>query len=155
NPSFLANEQISKALYGDHPYGVVSTTRAAVEALTRDKLLDFYKAHYVPAGAVLVVVGGIKPQAIFAKGLQALGGWSGGAASVQNLPDFPTRDARQLYLVNRPGSVQSNIVLGNRAIKRGDPDYYALTVANTILGGGSDSRLFANVREKHGYAYSV
>jgi zinc protease len=155
NPSFLANEQISKALYGDHPYGVVSTTRAAVEALTRDRLLDFYRAHYVPAGAVLVVVGDIKPKAVFDKVSQALGGWTGSAASATNLPDFPTRDARQLYLVNRPGSVQSNIVVGNLALKRGDPDYYALTVANTILGGGSDSRLFDNVREKHGYAYSV
>jgi zinc protease len=155
NPAFLANEQFSRALFGDHPYGVVSTTRAAVEALTRDRLLEFYKAHYTPKDAILVVVGDIKPKAVFDKAAQALGGWSGGASPAASLPDFPTHDARQLTLVNRPGSVQSNIVLGNRAIKRGDPDYYALTVANTILGGGTDSRLFANVREKHGYAYSV
>jgi zinc protease len=156
NPAFLANEQISHILYGTHPYGIVSTTPAALSALTREKLLDFYKAHYTPQGAVLVVVGDVQPAAVFSAVSKAIQGWSGSGAAAPSLPALPTRDARHVYLVARPGSVQSNIVLGNLALKRDDPDYFALTLANTILGGGGfNSRLFSNVREKQGFAYDV
>ncbi|HZP80154.1 MAG TPA: pitrilysin family protein [Chthonomonadaceae bacterium] len=156
NPAFLANEQIAKRLYGAHAYGVVAPTPAAVNALTRDKLLAFYKAHYTPTGAVLIVVGDIQPAAVFQAVEKALGGWSGSGAAPSAPPAFPTPEARHLYLVNRPGSVQSNILLGNLALKRDDPDYYALALANAILGGsGFNSRLFANVREKQGFAYDA
>ncbi len=156
NPAFLANERLARALFGAHPYGTVSTTVQAINALTRQKLLDFYTAHYTPQGAVLVVVGDVRPAAIFAAVGKALKDWSGTAAPPPTLPALPARDARQVYLVNRPGSVQSNILLGNLAIKRDDPDYFALTLANAILGGGGfNSRLFANVREKQGYAYDA
>lgn len=156
SPAFLANEQIAKALYGAHAYGVVAPTPAAINALTRDKLLAFYKEHYTPTGAVLVVVGDIQPAEVFHAVEKALGGWSGRGTAASAPPAFPTLEARHLYLVNRPGSVQSNIILGNLALKRDDPDYYALALANAILGGsGFNSRLFANVREKQGFAYDA
>ncbi len=158
NPGFLAQEQISRALYGSHPYGVVSTTAQAINALTTEKLSTFYRERYIPQGSVLVIVGDVNPARAFARIEKTLGGWksAGPAASASaQYPPPPTRDAREVILVNRPGSVQSNIVFGNLAIKRNDPDYYALSVANVILGGGSSSRLFNNVREKQGYAYDV
>lgn len=155
NPTFLAQRQFAKALYGDHPYGVVSSTPDAIKSLTRDRLLDFYKAAYTPQNAVLVVVGDVKASDVFASVEKALGGWTGSAPTNADLPALPSPDARKVYLVDRPGSVQSNILIGNLAIKRDDPDFFPLTVGNAILGGSPYARLFANVREKHGYAYSV
>ncbi len=156
-PGFLASQQFSKVVYGSHPYGVASTTPAAVQALTVDKLRSFYQAHYTPQGAVLIVVGDIKASTAFAQLGKVLGEWKASRATTlaPTYPAPPTSTARHIYLVNRPGSVQSNILLGNLAMKRGDPDYYALALANIILGGGSSSHLFASVREKMGYAYDV
>jgi zinc protease len=156
-PTFLASQEFDKVVYGAHPYGVSSATPASVQALTPEKLRAFYQAHYTPRGAVLVVVGDIKPVVAFAQLTKALGSWTGstGADAATPYPVIPTITAQRIYLVNRPGSVQSNIVLGNLAIKRSDPDYYPLAVANIILGGGFSSRLFSNVRERLGYAYDV
>ncbi len=156
-PAFLASQEFSKVIYGPHPYGVSATTAAAVQALTPEKLRAFYQAHYTPRGAVLVVVGDIKPSAAFAQLTKAFSSWTAAVteASAAAYPAPPKLAARRIYLVNRPGSVQSNILLGNLAIRRGDPDFYPLTVANVILGGGFGSRLFSNVRERLGYAYDV
>jgi len=156
-PAFLASQQFNKVIYGQHPYGVSSTTPAAVQALTPEKLRAFYQAHYTPRGAVLVVVGDVKPAAAIAQLTKVLGSWaaSTGASATPSYPTIPTITTRRIYLVNRPGSVQSNILIGNLAIKRGDPDLYPLTLANIIMGGGFNSRLFASVRERLGYAYDV
>jgi zinc protease len=156
-PAFLASQEFNKVVYGAHPYGVSSTTAAAVQALTPEKLRAFYQTHYTPQGAVLVVVGDIKPAVAFAQLTKTLGAWTvgGTAAAAAAYPAPPTITAPRIYLVNRPGSVQSNILIGNLAIKRSDPDYYPLAVANVILGGGFGSRLFSNVRERLGYAYDV
>ena len=156
-PAFLAAQEFNKVVFGQHPYGTSSTTAEAVQALTAAKLRAFYQAHYTPRGAVLVVVGDIKPAAAFAQLTQALSSWTPSTekSDEATYPAPPAIAARHIYLVNRPGSVQSNIVLGNLAIKRGDPDFYPLTLANIILGGGFSSRLFSNVRERLGYAYDV
>ena len=156
-PAFLAAQEFNKVVFGQHPYGVSSTTPAAVQALTAENLRAFYQAHYTPRGAVLVVVGDIKPAAAFAQLTRVLGSWTASAGGV-NAPTYPAPPAtmaRHIYLVNRPGSVQSNIVLGNLAIKRTDTDFYPLNISNVILGAGFGSRLFANVRERLGYAYDV
>ncbi|MBX9690783.1 MAG: insulinase family protein, partial [Cyanobacteria bacterium] len=62
---------------------------------------------------------------------------------------------RKIYLVDRPGSVQSSIKVGNLGIKKTDPDYFNVTVMSQILGGGAHSRLFLNIREKKGYTYGA
>ena len=154
-PAFLAGEAVAKTLYGAHPYGTVSTTSEAVKALTRDSIQSFYTAHYKPMGATLVIVGDIKPAMAFALVEKSLSDWKGGELYDQKIAPTPTRDTRKVYLVDRPGSVQSNIVIGNLALKRGEPDDAAFLLANVILGGSSGSRLFATVREKNGFAYSV
>jgi predicted Zn-dependent peptidase len=61
----------------------------------------------------------------------------------------------KIFLVDRPGSVQTNLVLGNLAIDRNNPDYPALRVMNQVLGGGSNGRLFRNIREEKGYTYGA
>jgi zinc protease len=92
-PGFLASEQFNKVVYGQHPYGVSSTTSAAVQALTPEKLRAFYQAHYTPREAVLVVVGDIKPAAAFAQLTRTLSGWAaptGGVASILSIVPAPS-----------------------------------------------------------------
>ncbi|MGY2438082.1 M16 family metallopeptidase, partial [Escherichia coli] len=68
---------------------------------------------------------------------------------------LPHQKGREIYLVDRPDSVQSRIKMGNIGIKKTDPDFYALTVANQVLGGAATSRLFINIRENKGYTYGA
>ena len=72
-----------------------------------------------------------------------------------SMPPLPKHQGRRIYLVNRPGSVQSSIKLGNVAISRTDPDYFPMTIANQILGGAAHSRLFLNIREQKGFTYGA
>lgn len=157
SPDFLAREELNKVLYGTHPYSVTSATPASIQSLTPEKLKGFYGDYYVPNDAILIVVGDVKAANVFSVLEKPLGGWKGHETHINEAatPPFPTQTGRRIYLVPRPGSVQSNILFGNVMFKRNDPDFFPLLVANNILGGGSGSRLFANVREKQGYAYDV
>lgn len=157
SPDFLANEQLLKAIYGESsPYGRASSSPAAIQALTPEKMKAFYQSRYSPEGAFLLVVGDVRASAILPIIEMQFGGWKVGVQA-QRLPEskpLPMK-GRKIYLYNRPGSVQSNILIGKTTLRRNDPGVYALTVANHVLGGSTSSRLFNSVREKKGYAYSV
>ena len=157
NPDFLANEQLLKAIYGESsPYGRASSSPAAIQALTTEKMRAFYQSRYAPEGAFLLVVGDVRANAILPLIEMQFGGWKVGVQSqrLSELKPLPMK-GRKIYLYNRPGSVQSNILIGKTTLRRNDPGVYALTVANHVLGGSTSSRLFNSVREKKGYAYSV
>jgi zinc protease len=88
---------------------------------------------------------------------QAFGGWkaSAGGGAVAAVPAAPQVRDRGVWMVDRPGSAQSEIRIGRIGPPRTTPDYFALTVMNTILGGSFTSRLMQNLREQHGYAYGA
>lgn len=155
-PAFLSNERLSKVLYGnENPYSVVTTTPEAIDAITQEKLKTLHKQLFVPNNAVMVVVGDVKKDALLKEINAAFGGWQKGTATNVTFPALPNRTARTIYLVDRPNSAQSNIVLANLAINRTSPDFYALQVMSQILGGGASSRLFLNIREQKGYTYGA
>ncbi|MGH9915248.1 MAG: M16 family metallopeptidase, partial [Pyrinomonadaceae bacterium] len=156
-PAFLARERVAKVLYGDHPYSIVSATPASIEAMTIEKLSSFYKSSFLPNNAVMIVVGDINRDTILKQITSLFGKWQKGQsinASTER-PTPPARSAREIYLVDRPGSAQSNIVIGNIAINRSHPDYYAVQVLNTVLGANPSSRLFMNLREAKSYTYGA
>lgn len=155
-PGFLQNERFARALYGNHPYSVTSTTPEAVDRITRERLVQFHRQVYVPGGAVLIVVGNVQREALMRRLNELLGDWRSaqGAAAI-NFPAPPARNARTIYLVDRPRSEQSSIAIGNLGIARTSADYFPVTVMNTILGGGLSSRLDANLRENKGYTYGA
>lgn len=155
DPSFLAEEQMDRMLYGSHPYGVTAPTPAAIQALTQEAIRDFWKTHYTPTGSVLVVTGDVDGARAMDAVRKALGAWSGAAPVQASPPADLSPQGRRVLLVDRPASVQADIIMGNRAIRRDDPDYYALAVASAILGGSASSRLFLTVRERDGYAYDA
>ncbi|MGI8556389.1 MAG: M16 family metallopeptidase [Pyrinomonadaceae bacterium] len=154
-PAFLANEQIAKTIYGTNPYSIVSPTAADVEKITRDQLIAFHDKMFIPNNATLVVVGDVNRETLLKEINENFGNWKKGTTAETKFPAPPVRTATTLTVVDRPGSIQSNIVLANLAIDRSNPDYFPVLVMNQILGSGASSRLFMNLREAKGYTYGA
>src|SRR5690349_13791649 len=147
DPSFLVNERFQKAVFGNHPYSFVVPDEKSISALTRNDLRAFVTKYYIPNAAHLVVVGDIDVDKTFAEIEKAFGSWKSGTVPPDDNPAVPKRDKRQIYFVNRPGSIQSAIYIGNVSIARKDKDYFAIRTANVIYGGSFYSRLTRNIRE--------
>jgi zinc protease len=154
-PGVLMNEQVMKVLY---PGDVRRATRITAEALnqmTRENLIGHYRKFYVPADEWAGIAGDINPQEAVAILEKAFGSWKGGPIEAVSLPINPPIAEKKVYLVSRPGSVQTSIELTNRAIERTNPDYIACLVMNQVLGDGPAARLFRIIREEKGYTYGV
>jgi zinc protease len=154
-PSFLAEERMHQVLYEGDARAIIAPTPDSLSKLTRQHLVDFHAAHYSPGGSILGVAGDIKAKDLFARLNKHLAGWKGKAGE---LPELPLREPigkRQIILIHRPNSVQTYLLLANRAIDRLSPDYYACMVMNRILGQGPAARLFRNIREEKGYTYGI
>lgn len=154
NPAALAQRYFAAQLYGQHPYGR-RPSATTVRSLTADDLRAFQRTRLVPGGALLVIAGDITMTRARELALRHMGQWSGAAPAGTTRPAPPVRDRTEIVLVHRAGSVQSNIVVGNLTYRPADPRAYALTVANKILGGGTEGRLFATLREKRGWTYGA
>src|SRR5215510_1131862 len=155
NPNFLVNERFSKAVYGSFPASVVSATNESIDAITAEMLAKWHQDRFKPQNTILGITGDVKAAEILPKLEKALGAWKKDDLK-EILPPNPKPVAsKRVFLVDRSGSVQTTVALGNIAIDRRDPDYIALTVANHILGGGPAARLFLNLREEKGYTYGV
>ena len=154
SPQFLANRTFRAALFGPHPYARTSETEASLKAMDRAKLAAFHADHYRPNNAFLLIVGAIDPEATIAAAEKAFGGWTRGDVASPPYAAPPALSGRRVYFVQRPNSIQSSIALGNIAVKRSDPRWYELTLANTIYGGAFNSRIVRNIREEKGYTYS-
>jgi zinc protease len=154
SPQFVSNRTFRKALFGEHPYARTSETEASLNAMDRARLVAFHRDHYKPNNAFLLIVGAIDPDAMIAAADKAFGGWARGDVPAPAYPAPPALSGRHLYFVQRPNSVQSSISVGNIAVKRSDPHWFELTLANTIYGGAFNSRIVRNIREEKGYTYS-
>ncbi len=153
-PGALAGKISGKVLYGQHPYGAYSTPES-VKAIGRDDLAAFHQAHFLPNNASLAIVGDVKAEAILPLIEKAFGAWARGVAPKIDPPALPEFNEVTVHLVDRPGSVQSNIVIEHPGPKRSDPDLPELNVLNATLGGGFSGRLFQNLREQHGWTYGA
>jgi zinc protease len=154
-PGFLAQERLSQALFKDHPLARVSPTPQALDALTRDALVEFHKTRYVPDRAILAVAGDISLAQAKSKAEATFGSWtkSGAAIAAQTTP--ASTAGPTVSFVARPNSVQTSLRVGTQSIERTNVDYDALTMANRILGGGPTGRLFEHLREQKGYTYGA
>jgi zinc protease len=163
-PGFLANEMFLKTMYGAHPASRAALTPAQIQGITPETLKQFHAAHYKPNNAIFAIVGDVNPSEIVAKLEKTFGSqqgdaqhglWTRGDVPRPDLPKVSEPGQSKIYLIDRPGSEQTNLILGNLSIERNDPDYYALDVMNQVLGGGASARLFLNLREDKGYTYGA
>jgi len=154
-PGFLANQTMSRALYGTYPAAVVSPTPESLDALTPALLAEWHDKHFAPQNTILAISGDVHPDVLIPKLKQWLAEWEKSKAAVKFVPGPAAAAKEKIFLVDRPGSVQTTLLMGNLAIDRTNPDYPALVVLNEILGAGSASRLFLNLREEKGYTYGV
>lgn len=154
-PVWLARRELHKALYGKHPYARIDTDEKAVKKLKRADLLAYHKAHFTPNNTFIVVVGDVTPEQAKAAAEKLFGKWKQAPATEPTYPALPERSGREIVVVDRPASVQSQIVIGNLALKRNDPNFIPLMVANQVLGGSAASRLFMDLREKRSLTYGA
>lgn len=150
-PSFLTNERLALALFAEHPYSRISATTEALDALTRDRLVAFHRAMFIPNQAVLIVVGDVQRDALIKRINDLFGKWPQGATAEQQFASPPARAERAIYLLDRPGATQSSIVIGNLSVGRASEDYFPMLVLQTVLGAPAGGRLRANLREAKGY----
>jgi zinc protease len=152
---FLVGRTMARALYGAHPYGTIVPSEDSLKKIDRKALLGFFAKNYVAANAFMVVAGDIGSADATARLEKALGKWKKGAAAKAVKPPPAVSAERVVYLVDRPGSAQTDVSLGNLAIKRTDPAWFSLYLANQVLGGSASARLFRVLRKEKGYTYGA
>ncbi len=153
---FLASVQFNKLLFGNSPYAITAPTAASIAAITRAKLVQFHQDYFLPNNqAEIVVTGDISAARAHNLAQQYFGDWKFGEPAPPPAPAVHEPPTRRIYLIARPGSAQSTILLGNFGLTRAAPGYFAFRVANEVLGGSFNSRLTAIVRERMGYAYDI
>ncbi|MFO0630745.1 MAG: pitrilysin family protein [Polyangiales bacterium] len=156
DPGWLSRRAYNQALYGaQHPYAHVDTTPEALRRMTRNDLVAFHRARYVAGNMSLVAVGDITAADLDRLLGRTLGRVRAGTVPAVQLPDPPALAARQVILVDRPGSQQSVVRIGNATLRRADDDYVPFSVTNHVLGGGAASRLFMDLREIRSLTYGA
>jgi len=155
-PGSIAARVFPRILYGtSHPYGQ-NVTEESYKAITRDDIVAFHKTYFQPGRALIVVTGDINPAAVKTTIEKALAAWpASGSKPSFSYPALPARPPATIYIVDKPGAAQSTFAIGNPGPPRNTPDFYAIQVMNTMLGGLFQSRLNANIREEKGYSYGV
>jgi zinc protease len=156
DPGRLADESFLREVYADDvPYGRLSAgTPESVGALTVDDARAHHASRYAPDVADIVVAGAIEPDAALAALERHLGDWSGSGRAHRRFAPRE-RGGRRLVLVDRPGSVQSELRVGHLGIERADPRYFPAMVMAALLGGVFGSRLNHRLREELGYTYGA
>jgi zinc protease len=156
DPALVAAVAAAGALYGpEHPYGYGQLgTEQAIRATTREDLVRFWRRHYVPGNAALVVSGDITLDELRALAAARFGGWERADAAVSAVGD-PGGTRARLVVVDKPGAPQTALRVTTIAAARRTPDYPAMQVMNAALGGLFSSRINLNLREEKGYSYGV
>lgn len=149
--------QLRAALaYGkDHPYGEFATEES-VKSITLQDVKDYYNQYFVPQNAYLVIVGDTKLSDVKSMVPEYFGNWKKAEVPVATLPQPKNVESTQVNFMDMPNAVQSEVAIVNTIqLKKGDKDYFPVILANQILGGGGEGRLFLNLREDKGYTYGA
>jgi len=155
-PDFIASKAFRKAVYGPHPYGrVVEGSPETIERIKKADIVAFHRRYYRPNNAILAVTGDIKETALMSLLQKYLGNWQAVEIPGTELPE-PRLQDKPVTITIQKELTQANIILGHLSVRRSNPDYYALSVMNYILGGGGfASRLMTRIRDDLGLAYDV
>jgi zinc protease len=156
NPGQVAGQVMSAVLYGrQHPYGYSEIgTEASMKVVTRDDMSAFWRQHFVPNNAALVVAGDISMAELRVLAEKAFASWQRGAP-VRPALGTPVTTRARVVIVDKPGAPQTQLRVASIGAPRSSPDFRALQVMNNALGGLFSSRINMNLREQHGYSYGA
>jgi predicted Zn-dependent peptidase len=155
-PGAVAAKAFMKLYWGDHPYGHWPMgTEESVQATRREDLARYHAARWRPAASELVVVGDVSEEDLKAKLTKALAAWKGAAPAPSKLAVAAAPRRRTVLIEKRGPAPQAYVIMGMPGLQRSSPDYVAAEVAFQVLGGGTSSRLFRDLREKEGYTYGI
>jgi len=159
NPSFVASKAFIKEVFGAHPYGrLITGSIESIENITRDDIVMFYQKTYLPENAMLTVVGDLTSEEVNSLINKYLGQWKTEERrqTTEERKQIEKKLREKKVVVIDKDITQANIILGHIGISRDNPDYYAVSVMNYILGGGGfASRLMKVIRDEMGLAYSI
>jgi zinc protease len=156
-PRALGDDMITRFIYNEqsrYARPLIGTSSTVVE-LTRQDVLQFYGVNYRPSAATLMFVGDIDAATARNLARSHFGDWSVGRATRSDVHVAGAVERSTVFVVDRPGSVQSEIRIGDIGVSRHHEDYFPIVVMNSILGGAFTSRLNMSLREKHGFTYGV
>lgn len=151
-PQAIAQEKFAQLLYGEHPYGRLFPSEAALKGYTIDQVRAYHKNHFGASGARLYVAGVFDAASMETAIRGAFESWDKGSAT--SPPAVPAASAERLALIDRADAPQSTVLLGLRVPSPSHKDWIALEVTDSLLGGAFASRITSNIREQKGYTYS-
>ncbi|MEP3049731.1 MAG: pitrilysin family protein [Erythrobacter sp.] len=155
DPGALAGLVATRVLYGNAPYGRVAN-ETSLPTITQSDLVTYRETYWHPAAANIVVSGGIGAEEASALAGELFGEWSSERAAPQSVANPAGNGAApRTVVIDMPGAGQAAVVAGVRALSRSDPNFYKLWLANTVLGSGSNGRLFEEVRTQRGLSYGA
>jgi zinc protease len=156
-PRSLASDMAVRCIYTEEAQYArpLAGTLESVERLKRDDVVAFHRARFTPAGAAFILTGALAGTDAAELAARYFGDWQGGLLERVEPDVTPATERTTIYVVDRPGSVQSEIRVGHVGVPRSHPDYFALEVMNSLLGGAFTSRLNMNLRERHGFTYGA
>ncbi len=156
NGARISAERFVNFLYRDFRYAMpIEGTESSIENLQLEEVHNFYKTHFIPSRAALIVVGAVDKVKIINLAEKYLSSWQGKAEYVLPELSFERPAETKVYLIDKPGAAQCELRMGHLGIERSNPDYYAVTLMNEILGGFFLSRINMNLREAHAYTYGA
>jgi predicted Zn-dependent peptidase len=151
----IEGREFARLMRGDH-FSAWEETKANIEAITRQDLVDFHSRYYYPANFVFAVSGDFQTKQMLAKLESAFGGWANKNTSIPPVPKPPHKPVPGVYLVNKPEVNQGRVRMGHLGVTISNPDHLALSIMNGILGGDAfTSRITERVRSDEGLAYSA
>jgi zinc protease len=156
DPSFLADRAFKKGVFGEHPYGrLMEGSANTLDTITKDDLVTFYSGFFLPNNAILSIAGDLTSDELDSEMKKYLGAWKKADLPLIPRADIEGKKVKSVIKIDRD-LTQANIIVGHLGISRDNPDYYAVSVMNYLLGGGGfSSRLMQTVRDKMGLAYDV
>jgi zinc protease len=155
DPDYVADLVFERLVYGFHPYGRPNQgTPESIARITRDDLVAYHRAWFVPNNALLAIVGDLTAEEAFAAAEKAFGKWAKRDVPTVRTVE-PPPPARRVVIVDRPGSAQTEIRVGHLAMARTDPDFVPFDLTMRVLGGEGANRLFGVLRSDRGLTYGA
>jgi zinc protease len=156
DPGTIVRLTFSRLIFENHPYGNQAIgTSSSLQRMTRDAILKFYKETFLPNNSILVAVGDFQRDEMLERIQRIFGGWSKGTPRTVPATNPSMHKGRKVFVVEKPDVTQTQIRIGNTGVGVNHPDWFAIQVANSILGNGFTSRLVEEIRVKRSLSYGA